>query len=103
LGSLRLCENHLDALIALFFVVELSFKSVSEVITVLAGLVTEVVQHLLGAEVLTSDFLGVHEALPYRQKLVLAHLYHLSEFALLFIEASVLLLLLSKLGGSVEE
>jgi len=85
LGSLGLSENHLDALISLLFVVELSFESIGEVITVLAGFVTEVVQHLLGPEVLTSDFLGVHKALPHRQKLVLTHLNHLSEFALLLI------------------
>ena len=88
---------------ALLLVIQLSADHIIEVITVLSGLITEVVEHLLGAEVLTSDLLGVHEALADGKELMLAHLDHLRQFAFLLIEPSVLLLLLAKLGCGIEE
>ena len=72
-------------------------------ITVLSGLIAEIVEHLLGSEVLTSNLLGVHETLANGKELMLAHLDHLRQFAFLFIESSILLLLLAELGCGIEE
>ena len=103
LGGLRLVEDHLDTLVPLLFVVELSREHVVEVFTVLARLIAEVVQHLLRAQVLASNLLGVHEALPNGEQLMFAHFDHLGQLAFFFVQTSVLLLLLSQLRGGVEQ
>ena len=66
-------------------------------ITVLSGLISQIVEHLLGSEVLASNFLGIHEALTDGEQLVLAHLDHLRQFAFFLIEPSILFLLLAEL------
>lgn len=65
--------------------------------TVLAGLIAQVVEHLLGTKVLPCDFLSVHKALSHTQQLMLTHFDHLSKFALFLIQARILFLLLAKL------
>ena len=72
-------------------------------LTVLTCLVAQVVEHLFGAEVLTGDLLGVHEALTHGKKLMLAHLNHLCELTFLLVKTSILLLLFSKFRCGVKE
>ena len=102
LSGLRFVEDHFNALEPIFFVGELTTNHIVEVLTVLSGLIAQVVEHLLGAQVLTSNFLGVHESLSGGEQLVLAHLNHLGQFALFLVQTSVLLLLLSQLTSGVE-
>lgn len=103
MSCLRFVQDHFDALVPLFLVVEFTCEHVVEMVTVLARLVPQVVEHLLGAEVLTGCLLGVHQALPDRQKLVLVHLDHLSQLPLFFIQAGILLLLLAKLRSGIQQ
>ena len=63
MGGLRLGQDHLDTLQSLLLVVELSSDHIIEMLTILPRLVPQIIEHLLGAKVLTSDFLGVHKAL----------------------------------------
>lgn len=88
---------------SVFFVGELTTDHIVEVFAVLSGLIAKVVEHLFGTQVLTSNFLGVHQSLSGREQLMLAHLNHLGQFALFLVETSILLLLLSQLGGGVEQ
>ena len=88
---------------ALLLVIKLSADHIIEVITVLSGLISQIIKHLLGSEVLTSNLLGVHEALADGEELMLAHLDHLRQFAFFLIEPGILLLLLAELGCGIEE
>jgi len=72
-------------------------------LTVLSGFVLQVAEHLLGAQVVTGHLLRVHVLLANRQNLVLHHLDVLSELALLFVQAGVLLLLLAQLGSGFKQ
>lgn len=88
---------------ALLLIIELSTDHVVEMLTVLPGLISQVVEHLFGSKVLTGNFLSVHQALAHGKKLVFTHLNHLSQLALFLVEACVLLLLLAQLGGGVKQ
>ena len=97
LGRLRLIQNHLDPLKSVLLIGELPSKMVVQMLAVLSGLIAQVVEHLLRAQVLPSNLLGVHEALTHREQRMLVHLNHLGQFTLFFVETGVLLLLLTQL------
>lgn len=59
-----LLEDHFETLKSLFFVLELTANDLVVDFSVLTSLVSQVVEHLLWAQVIPSDFLCVHEALP---------------------------------------
>ena len=103
LCGLRLIQDHFDSLHAVLLVVELTSENVIEMLTVLSCFVAQIIEHLFRSEIITSDFLGVHETLTSRQKLVLAHFNHLCKFTLFFVEASILLLLFTQLRGGIKE
>ena len=63
MSGLRLLQDHLNSLESFLLVIELSANHIVEMLTVLSSLVSQIIEHLFGAEVLTSDFLGVHESL----------------------------------------
>ena len=72
-------------------------------LAVLSGLIAQVVEHLFRTKVLTSNFLGVHQSLAHRKKLMLAHFDHLGQFTLFLVQARILLLLLSQFGCGIEQ
>ena len=59
-----LLEDHFETLKSLFFVLELTANDLVVDFSVLTSLVSQVVEHLLWAQVISGDFLCVHEALP---------------------------------------
>ena len=63
LSRLWLIQNHLNSLKSVFFIGELPGEMVVQMFAVLSGLVSQVVKHLLRAQVLPGNLLGVHEAL----------------------------------------
>ena len=97
MGSLRLLEDQLDSLESLLLILELSANDIVVDLSVLAGLVAEVVQHLLWGEIIPVDLLDVHESLSHREQLMLTHLDHLTQLPLLLIESCIVLLLLPQL------
>ena len=82
---------------SLLLVGELSTDDVVVNLSVLAGLVTEIVEHLLGGQIIPVDFLHVHKSLSHREQLVLTHLNHLTKLPLFLVESGIVLLLFSKL------
>lgn len=103
LGGNWLLEEHLDALEAFFLIVELASNHIIADFAVLSRLVAKVVEHLLGAEVLTGHLLGVHEALSDREELMLVELNHAGQLALFLVQTGVVLLLFAELGGGLEK
>ena len=63
LSRLWLIQNHLNSLKSVFFIGELPGEMVVQMFAILSGLVSQVVKHLLRAQVLPGNLLGVHEAL----------------------------------------
>ena len=98
-----LLEDHLNALQALSFVVKFAPNDVIVQLTVLAGLVAQVVKHLFWADVFARKFLLVQQALASRQHLILNNFDGLREFALLLAELGVLFLLFAQLRGSLKQ
>ena len=72
-------------------------------LAILSGLIAQVVEHLLRAKVLTSDFLCIHQSLSHREELMLAHFDHLGQFTLFLVQARILLLLLSQFRCGIEQ
>lgn len=103
LGGLRLLQDHFEALKSLLLVLEFTANDFIVYLSVLAGLISQIVQHLLWTEILTSDLLSVHQALSHGKELVFTHFNVLGQLTLLLIESSILLLLFSELGGGLEE
>ena len=63
LSGLRLLKDHLNSLETLLFVIELTSEHIIQMFTVLTRLISQVVEHLLRAEILTSNLLSIHQAL----------------------------------------
>jgi len=96
-------QNHLNTLETILLVLELAPNNFVVNLSVLTSLITQIVKHLLWTKVFARQLLCVHESLTHREQLMLTHLNGLGEFSLLLIEASVLLLFLTQLGGSLQE
>ena len=103
MSGLRLLKDHLNSLESLLFVGELSPNDVIVDFSVLAGFVPEVVEHLFWSHIVSVNFLNVHKTLSYLEKLMLTHLYHLTQFPLFLIQSRVVFLLLPKLGCCLKE
>lgn len=103
LGGNRFLEQHLDALEAFLFVVELAPDHIIADFAVLSRLVAQVVEHLFGTQVLPGHFLGVHEALSNREELMLVELNHAGQLTFFLVQTCVILLLFAELRGGLEE
>ena len=98
-----LIKDHFNSLETVFLVSELPSQVVIKMLAVLSGLIAQVVEHLLGPKVLTSNFLCVHQSLTHREELMLAHFDHLGQFTLFLVQARILLLLLSQFRCGIEQ
>ena len=99
----RLLEQHLDALEAFLLIVQFTPDHIIADFAVLSRLVPQVVEHLLGAQVLSGHFLRIHETLSYREELMLVELNHGSQLTFFLVQTGVILLLLAELGSGFKE
>lgn len=67
LGSHRLLEEDVDLVESFLLIVELSANNIISKLAVGPDFLLQVVQHLLGADILTRLFLDVHKALAGRK------------------------------------
>lgn len=103
LGGDWLLQKKLNSLESFSLVIEFSAKDVRVELSVFPGVVSQVLQHLVWAQVLVVDFLGVHQSLLHGEDLLLVELNHVGEFPLLLVQLSILLLFLSEFGSGLEE
>ena len=96
-------ENHLYSLESLLFVGQLSSNNVIVDLSVLTSFVPKVVEHLFWSHIVSVNFLNVHETLSYLEKLMLAHLNHLTQFPLFLVQSCIVFLLLPELGCCLKE
>ena len=98
-----LLKEDLDLVESFLLIIELSADNIIADLAVGADFLFQVVQHLLGADVLARLLLDIHQALAGGKELMLLHLKARCKFALLFAESGVVFLLFPKLGGGVEK
>ena len=96
-------KKHFDSFETFLLVIEFAAYNIIANFTILSGFIAQIVEHLFRSEVLTRYFLGVHETLSNRQKLVLEHLDVLGELALFLVQSGVLLLFFAEFGCSLEQ
>jgi hypothetical protein len=103
LSGHRLLEEDVDLVESFLLIIELSTENIISNLAVGLDFQFQVVQHLLGADVLTRLFLDVHEALAGRKELMLRHFKTVGELTFLLTESGVILLLLAEFGGGIQK
>ena len=103
LSSNWFLEKQLHSLKSLPFIIELSSEILVLEFSILSGVGSQIIEKLVWSKVLIRYLLDVCKSLLDCKHILFVELHHVGKFALLLTELGILLLFLSKFGGSFKE